>query len=79
MYGWQRFYDLAIVETDSARLPALIQTAQAAIEARLGQLASCDGDYSEERQAIADAIAGLEVLKREVKALPRRVPATDRK
>ena len=79
MYSWQRFYQAAIVETDGARLPALIQTAQAAIEARLQQFASCDGDCSEERLAIDDALAGLAVLRREVKALRQRVPATDRK
>ncbi len=63
-YGWQRFYEAAMLETHNSRLPVLIQTAQAAIQARLHQLDN-DPGCADERQAIADALAGLEVLKRE--------------
>lgn len=66
VYGWQRFYEEAMLETKRMRLPKLIQTAQAAIEARLGQLRANPHDSQEERQALADAQAGLRVLSREV-------------
>lgn len=66
IYGWQRFYEEAMLETKSTRLSTLIQAAEAAIDARLEQLGD-DRTYStEERQAIADALSGLQVLKREV-------------
>ncbi|HTW59030.1 MAG TPA: hypothetical protein VMD99_12940 [Terriglobales bacterium] len=69
-YGWQRFYEAAILETNRSSLPRLIQTAQAAIDARLEQLQSnhqADTHGStEERQALADAMVGLNVLRKEV-------------
>ena len=64
-YGWQRFYEEAILETDRSRLPVLIRAAQAAIDARMRQLKSDHGASAEERQAITDALAGLRVLGRE--------------
>jgi hypothetical protein len=66
-WGWQRFYEDAIVETDRSRLPVLIRTAHAAIDARMEQLTHNDHNEAgtEERRAIADALAGLRVLARE--------------
>lgn len=66
VYGWQRFYEAAILETKITSLPVLIQAAEAAIHARLSQLGDNHQNSGEERQAIADALAGIEVLKREV-------------
>jgi len=65
MYGWQRLYEQAILETDLARLPVLIRAAHAAIDARVEQLKQQQAS-AEERQAIADALSALCVLKREV-------------
>jgi hypothetical protein len=65
-FGWQRFYEAAILETNRERLPQLIQAAQAAIDARIDQLRMNHHDSAEERQAIADALAGLRLLKEEV-------------
>ena len=65
MYGWQRFYEAAVLETDRKRLPVLIQAAHAAIDARMEQL-ECAHGSGEERQAIEDALAGLHVLRQEV-------------
>jgi hypothetical protein len=65
-YGWQRFYEAAILETNRSSLPRLIQTAQAAIDARIQQLQSDHQDSAEERQAIADALVGLGVLRKEM-------------
>lgn len=66
VYGWQRFYQQAIVETDPKRLPRLIQSAQAAIDARLEQLRAQQDGSSGEREAISNALNGLRVLRDEV-------------
>ena len=65
-YGWQRFYEAAIVETNPSRLPVVIQSAQAAIDARIQQLAQDHHGTPDERQAISDAIAGLDFLRKEL-------------
>ena len=66
-YGWQRFYEAAILETNRSCLPRLIETAQAAIDARLQQLQSNHHASTNERQAIADALTGLEILRKEMR------------
>ena len=65
-FGWQRFYEAAILETDRALLSRLIEAAQAAIDARLEQLRGNHQNNAEEHQAIADALSGLRVLRGEV-------------
>jgi hypothetical protein len=65
-YGWQRFYEAAILETKMSSLPVLIQAAEAAIQARLAQLGDDHQNFADERRAILDALAGIEVLRREV-------------
>jgi hypothetical protein len=73
-YEWQRPYEAAILETDRSRLPRLIAEAQAAIEARMEVLSSFPNgktgpeDYriAEEKQAIADALSGMRILKKEI-------------
>ena len=64
-YGWQRCYQDAILETDRSRLQVLIRMAHAAIDARVEQLRENREASAEERQAIADALAGLRVLREE--------------
>jgi hypothetical protein len=77
---WQRLYEAAILETDRSRLPALIAEAQAAIDARMDALSAySDGKTSngkidieayrifEEKQALADALSGIRILKRAIK------------
>lgn len=64
-YGWQRSYEDAILETDRSRLPILIRAAHAAIDQRVEQLRENREASPEERQAIADALAGLRVLREE--------------
>lgn len=76
MYSWQHPYEAAILETDRSLLPKLIAEAQAAIDARMAVLRSLsDGKTNgkrdvnsafEEKQAIADAQAGIRILIREV-------------
>jgi hypothetical protein len=62
---WQRLYEAAILEIDRSRLPGLIELAQAAIDARIEILAADHQGTPEERQALADALSGLRVLKME--------------
>jgi len=64
-YEWQRQYEAAILETDRSRLPELIRAAQAKIEARIAELRSDHNTSPEEEQAIADAVAGLNILRKE--------------
>ena len=67
-YEWQRPYEAAIIETDVARLPALITAAQAAIDARIAEIQSMNSGTPDERQAITDARNGLRILIDETKS-----------
>lgn len=64
-YSWLQLYEQAIVETDSVRLPALIQAAQAALDLRIQELQQ-QSDHFEESHAISDALAGLRMLQQEL-------------
>ncbi len=61
---WQRFYQAALLELDSTKLPDRIEQAYNAIQLYI-QVASHNSDTAE-RQALADALANLRVLRREV-------------
>jgi len=65
-YNWRQQYEAALVETDRALLPNLIQVAQAAIDARIAEIRSDRAASTDEQQAIADALSGLHVLRREI-------------
>jgi len=65
-YGWQRFYEAAILETNHKRLPVLIESAQAAIDARMQQMRANGQNSESERNAIEDALAGLRILREEI-------------
>ncbi len=69
-YVWEESYKAAMLGTDDKNLPNLLQTAKAAIDTRLHQL-QFDGGSPEERQAITDALGGLNVLRRMANTLPR--------
>jgi hypothetical protein len=69
-FGWQRFYEEAVLETNRAELVRRIHAAQAAIDARISQLQSDHQDSNDERQAIEDAQAGLRVLREEALKRP---------
>jgi len=71
-YPWQELYEAAIVETKFEKLFPLVREAKAAIDARLHELQMDHGGTPEERLAISDALAGLNVLRREIET---RVPA----
>ena len=65
MYGWEETYKNAMLETDRSKLWERIEAAQTSIDRRLEQI-NAGHDSREERQAIRDALAGLNVLRREV-------------
>jgi hypothetical protein len=65
---WQELYKAAVLKTDDEELHKRIQAAKAAIDARLHELQSDDGGTPDERRAISDALAVLNVLRREREA-----------
>ena len=65
-YVWQGSYQAAILETDDKKLPYRLQAAKAAIDDRLHELQFDHGGTPEERQAITDALGGLNGLRREL-------------
>jgi hypothetical protein len=69
-YNWQRYYEAAILETDRSQLSKLIAIAQAAIDERVAELRSHQNGEANgttaEKQAIADALAGLRILNKEI-------------
>ena len=72
-YVWDESYKAAVLETDDKKMPDRIRAAKGAIDTRLHELQMDHGGTPEERLAITDALAGLNVLRRE---LERRRQAT---
>jgi hypothetical protein len=64
-YPWEASYRAAILETDDVRLGSFITVAKGAIDHRLEELQKDHGGSTEERRAIADALAALNALRRE--------------
>jgi hypothetical protein len=65
-YIWKESYQAAMLETDDMKLQQRLQTAKSAIHTRIHELLMNHGGTPEERQAIADALGGLNVLRREL-------------
>jgi hypothetical protein len=63
--GWFESYRSALLETDWLKLPERIQIAESALHERQRVLSADHGGTPEERQAIADALTGLAVLRKE--------------
>ena len=66
---WQSEYQAALLELDREKLLQRVQTAESAIFNRLQALSQSSG-HDAERQAIADALANLRVLKSEKLGFP---------
>jgi hypothetical protein len=62
---WQKSYQAALFEVDPAKLPELIEQACKAIHMHM-EVAGPNSTAAE-RQALADALANLRVLRREVR------------
>ena len=65
-YVWIEPYQAALTETDDKKLPLRIKTAKAAIDSRRHELLLDHGGTPDERQAMADALQGLNLLRREL-------------
>ncbi len=61
--AWQREYEAALHEMDKARLFKCVEVAEAAVLVRLEAIRK-DSDHHAEREAIADALNHLELLKK---------------
>lgn len=71
LYLWQASYQDALLELDSAKLPSKIGLAISELENRSRELMfSEDAEAFSERQAIADALNGLEAIRRHELAMP---------
>ena len=64
-YSWQESYMKAFLESDWTKMEEKIRTAESEIRERQRLFAEDHGGTAEERQAIADAINGLRVLRSE--------------
>jgi hypothetical protein len=62
---WVSLYQSALIELEQAKMSGRISAAQKAIVARVEKLRTVPGLHTEERQAIEDALRGLNFLKRE--------------
>jgi len=63
-YVWEGLYEAAILETDDEKLPQRVRATKAAIDVRIQEMQLDHGGSPEERRALADALAGLIVLRR---------------
>jgi hypothetical protein len=68
-YVWAVPFQAALLETDNAKLQGRIRAAKAAIDARLHELQQDHGGMPEERHALSDALAALNVIRREKSSL----------
>lgn len=68
MYGWQRHYEEALVETDPRQLMRLIKVAEIEIDARMEELRLKHNGSRDEKDAIAEALASLNILRKEIHA-----------
>lgn len=62
--GWVDLYEAAVFELNPNRLPARVEVARDAINARVAELSSKDADNAGERRRLADAERMLEMLLR---------------
>jgi hypothetical protein len=62
---WVELYHSALVELEQAKMSGRIEAAKTAIVARMEKLCTMPGLHPEERQAIEDALRGLNLLKQE--------------
>ena len=65
-YDWQELYATAILETDWSKIEEKIEVAEDGIRARVHEFSLNHGEMPEEKQAVQDALHGLETLRNEV-------------
>jgi hypothetical protein len=59
---WQALYRAALLELDRSKLPSALRAAEQAIQERLASLSQSSNQRAE-RQAMADALQNLRVLR----------------
>lgn len=64
-FPWQHIYLEAVLETDTAKLAQRIAAAENAIKARAAELEMDHHGTAQERIAIAEALNGLSILRKE--------------
>src|SRR5580698_9263964 len=65
-FGWQRYYQEALLEKEPALFPERIAAAEAAIQARVAEIKSARFCTPAEQQALDDARSGLRLLTNEI-------------
>jgi hypothetical protein len=73
-YVWYEAYATAVLETDWTKVQERLQSAMSAIHERQRVLAMDHGGTPEERQAIADALNGMNALQTEAAEWQNRQP-----
>jgi hypothetical protein len=63
--NWVSLYQSALTELEQVKMSGRIEAAKTAIVTRMEKLCTMPGLHPEERQAIEDALRGLNVLRRE--------------
>lgn len=71
-FDWHGSYRAALLETDWTRIVQRIREAESAIADRKHALSLDHGGTPDERQAIADALSGLNVLRGDAAAWRNR-------
>jgi hypothetical protein len=71
-YKWHEVYKAALLETDWSKIEERITAAEAALHARKHEFDLNHGGTTEENQAIADALKGLNILRQEVTMWQKR-------
>jgi hypothetical protein len=61
--GWKELYVAALLESETERIPSLIEDAEKAIRARARELFGASGDNLEEESALDDALYALHALR----------------
>jgi hypothetical protein len=67
-YKWHEIYKAAVLETDWTKMEERIQAAEAALHERKNEFDLNHGGTPEENRAMADALNGLNNLRKEVSA-----------
>jgi hypothetical protein len=71
-YQWHEFYSAAVLETDWSKMEERVQAAESALRERRAELSRDHAVTPEERQAIDDALASLNVLRQDAASWPHR-------
>ena len=76
-YIWHEAYKAAILETDWTKIQERLQIAESEIRKRQHVFSMDHGGTPEERQAIAEALRGMESLREEIANWQNRQAADD--